>query len=359
MVFISIALKNIRVLKISRRLLGFILVYSYCIQISGQTNVYDIRKIVPVDRQNNSRFDIVCIGHDVADPDPDNTQILFLQNQANGNFASPRKFEQQVEKPLNLFKGRVDGDRLEDVVVIIQGDDSNNGGLYVSRNRGGRFSRFERFPDHLQNPKIWAGVMLDLDGDGREDMITIINPDRHFKDPSGLFWAKNIGDGMNEAFSPWQKLEINEGEMNQKMAFYELAFSNYGGELLPDALSLMLSAEPGNRWSAEDYRGLAVSFQEGAMRFLPMKFVVDLSRGITQAFGFAEDIDIGELFPGRKGVFLLFRQDLIPDGRSSGDRIDFILKRDARTRGYRGDERFLNEKPVVIFKITQPVYGTR
>jgi hypothetical protein len=276
MVFIPIALKNVRIPKISRRLFEFILIYSCCFEIYGQTNVYDIRKIVPVDRQNNSRFDIVCIGHDVTDPDPDNTQLLFMQNQSNGNFAPPRKFEQQADKPFNLFKGRVDGDRLEDIVVISQGDDSNNGGLYVSRNSGGRFSRFERLPDHLQNPKIWAGVMLDLDGDGREDMIAIINPDNHFKALSGLVWAKHIGEGMNEGFSPWQKLEINEGEMNQKMAFYELAFSNYGGELLPDALSLMLSAEPGNRWSRDDYRGLAVSFQEGILRFLPMKFVVDL-----------------------------------------------------------------------------------
>ncbi len=354
--------RKMRIFNRTKIVIPLMVSFLYCMliqDVSAQRNSYDIRKIMLLDRRNDNRMDIVFIGHDVSDSDPQNTQILFLQNIGNGNFSPPRKFEQQLRRPINLFKGRVDSDPFEDVIVITRSVASENGGIFVSRNSGGHFTRFERLDEHLQNSSIRTGVMFDIDRDGRDDIIGVVNADGRFSEPSTFLWSKNLGTGIRGAFSPWQKLDIKGEKMNPDMTLYELAFSNYGGELIPDALCLMLSTKPGNRYSKDDFRGLSVAIQEGFMRFLPMYFTVDLSGGITQAFGYTEDVDIGELFPGRKGVFLLFRQDLSQDGTSSGDRIDFVLKRDAGTRGYKHKGRFFEERPLTVFENEHPVPGKK
>ena len=345
-----------RIQFLSKIIAGFIAgcILSAVHSSKAQDGRYDIRKMTLADRNGNERVDIVFIGHDFRNSDSGKMQLIFLPNIRNGRFGSPQLFEQQIEHPFNLFSGRINNDIYEDLIVIGFGDSSENGGLFMSRNSGGKFQPFKKLPQNIQHLQIWAGAMADLDGDGKEDLIGVTNENRNFLTVSDVLWARNTSTENNISFGNWQNIKLENHEDLPKITHCEVDLANYGGELLPDVLALGMSTRPGNRRSKQDFRGLSLFYQEGPLRFVKMKFVTDLSRGITQAFGFVEDVDIGDVFPGRRGIFLLFREDLRGDGSSSADHIDFVLHREARTRGYQYKGRFFREKPVTIFESRHP-----
>ena len=113
----------------------------------AQTSGYEVRKMAVVDRNNTDQPDIVFVGENRSNPS-DHPKLFYMQN-SNGSFSQPREFEQQIRYPYNLFKGDLDGDQLEDLIVIDEGTGMNNGGIFFSKNKNGIFQPFEKLPDYL------------------------------------------------------------------------------------------------------------------------------------------------------------------------------------------------------------------
>ncbi len=320
---------------------------------TSQTKNYEVRKIAVVDRKKDGNSDIVFVGRDKNDSNKWNTNLMYLENQGKGKFSQPKEFEQQLERPYNLFKGKLTNDNLEDIVVIEKGTGSNNGGLYFSKNSNGTFDRFERLPEELQNPKIWAGVMADLDGDGKEDMVAVANSDIHFTIPSTIIWARNITSedslpdyrGVPFKFESWKKLQIVSKDV---VTDYEIAFTNYGLSNKVDALSLAYSID-NNRNTAKDRRGFFIYYSKEDRDWENPDYVMEFSGNITQKFGFVEDVDLNK-FKGKKGVFCVFRKGLRSDGTSNADEIYFVEKKDAQGKNAQKQATpFLQNPPQKLF----------
>jgi len=325
-------------------------------QTTGQ---YEVRKMAVVDRNNDDKPDIVFVGHDKSESVRSRTNLMYLENQGNGTFSGPKVFEQQLKKPYNLFKGDITGDQLEDLIVIEKGDGANNDGIYFLPNENGKFGTPILLPTHLQNTEIWAGAVADVNGDGRDDLVGIQNPRNDFGTPSRILWAENLtnpneyrGAGVPQyrgavaEFSGWKNLGIENLPMG---ANYEIAFANYGKSESVDALLLNLGIGYPTRYTAEDQRALAISYNTSD-GFEKSYSVMAIEGDIITNFGFFEDIDVETITPGKKGVFCLFRQDMGEYGTSGNDLIYFIRKQDSRgSNSPKQQEPLLTEEPEKIY----------
>lgn len=304
-----------------------------------QPPAYEIRKIAVLDRYANNNPDILFVtGESNFD-----TKLMYF-SQSGGRLSAPKEFEQQIPddrmprgNAFNIISGRFTNDKYPDVIAIEYGIGALNGGLFLSVNHEGTFAPFKRLPDHLQHKDIWAGLMADVDGDNKPDLVGIVNSGgMGFKSDSEFVYAKNTtpegADPHAYRFAPWKRIQIPEH------VFMEAASEDIDGQGSSDLL--LIGANPSGP-IPHNRRYAATARHLGPCMFGDIKDVTIYSPEQTAKYGFFDDLDVG-IFNGKKGVFQLYRYDLDCHMNSRMDEIYFIEKTDKPNYFMMGEYKKIN-----------------
>ena len=112
------------------------------------------------DFNGDGRPDLVCYGTPA--------ELIVVLNQGNGNFGAPRRITvgEAVERSTNLAVGDLNRDGKDDIALLAAGEV-----VTVIQGAAGKLGEPERIPHTAQNP--WLLKVLDLDGDGGDDLIVL------------------------------------------------------------------------------------------------------------------------------------------------------------------------------------------
>lgn len=139
-----------------------------------------VRHLALADMNGDGRTDIVAVV---------DAQFLVLNNLGSRNFAAP--IAMAVTNIYDVATGDFDGDGKPDIVAITSNPGSTATDVHIFRNNGsGNYSQVSGFRD------IWIIVhvkVVDLDGDGKQDLVTSIVTD--IGDGSGVhvYWGDGTG----------------------------------------------------------------------------------------------------------------------------------------------------------------------
>ena len=95
-------------------------------------------------------------------------ELIVVLNEGGGNFGPARRISvgEAVERPTGLAVGDLNRDGKDDIALLAAGEV-----IAVTQGEGGKLSEPERIPHTAQNP--WLLKLLDLDGDGGDDLIVL------------------------------------------------------------------------------------------------------------------------------------------------------------------------------------------